>query len=283
MKRLGIALWVAVFAVSGVAAQAGAVLEGVAPGEGSWIPGDFDRDGDVDLDDFAILKSWFGIGWWEADLDDDGDVDIEDIVGFKQNFGYNFPTHPGKPLGGLNLHIDAVGNGRIVNDGDSPFTFDAFAVASDARLIDHADWTTIGEGLLAGTIRPEWLGMPLMEAWMWGVMHADAFLIAECHFSAEATLQPGASFPLGAPFSQGTPADLTFLYVRAGYLGSWEGLVIRDAKGGDADLDGDVDLDDFVIVKDNFGTGSSWSEGDFDGDGDVDLDDFSILKLNYQT
>jgi hypothetical protein len=52
---------------------------------------------------------------------------------------------------------------------------------------------------------------------------------------------------------------------------------------GDADLDGDVDLDDFVLLKINFGTGSTWGQGDFDGDGNVDLDDFVILKNNFGT
>ncbi len=50
---------------------------------------------------------------------------------------------------------------------------------------------------------------------------------------------------------------------------------------GDADLDGDVDLEDFHILKTNFGTGTTWAEGDFDEDGDVDLDDFYILKINF--
>jgi len=50
---------------------------------------------------------------------------------------------------------------------------------------------------------------------------------------------------------------------------------------GDADLDGDVDLDDFSILKRHFGIGGTWGEGDFDGDSDVDLDDFAILKTNF--
>ncbi|NLF33020.1 MAG: hypothetical protein GX591_19310 [Planctomycetes bacterium] len=52
---------------------------------------------------------------------------------------------------------------------------------------------------------------------------------------------------------------------------------------GDADGDGDVDLDDFVILKNNFGTatGATCAEGDFDADGDVDLDDFVLLKNNF--
>ncbi len=53
---------------------------------------------------------------------------------------------------------------------------------------------------------------------------------------------------------------------------------------GDADCDGDVDLDDFVALKTHFGaTGATRSQGDFDGDGDVDLDDFVILKTNFGT
>ncbi|MFW6153724.1 MAG: DUF4350 domain-containing protein [Planctomycetota bacterium] len=54
------------------------------------------------------------------------------------------------------------------------------------------------------------------------------------------------------------------------------------ALPGDADLDGDVDLDDFVILKSNFGTvGALWSEGDFNADWVVNLDDFVILKANF--
>ncbi len=54
---------------------------------------------------------------------------------------------------------------------------------------------------------------------------------------------------------------------------------------GDADGDGDVDLDDFAILKRNFGTseGADCSMGDFDEDGDVDLDDFALLKTNFGT
>jgi len=52
---------------------------------------------------------------------------------------------------------------------------------------------------------------------------------------------------------------------------------------GDADGDGDVDLDDFTRLKVNFGltAGATWDQGDFDRDGDVDLDDFTQLKNNF--
>jgi len=49
---------------------------------------------------------------------------------------------------------------------------------------------------------------------------------------------------------------------------------------GDLDDDGDVDLDDFVILKNAFGVSDA---GDCDGDSDTDLDDFVILKNNFGT
>lgn len=50
---------------------------------------------------------------------------------------------------------------------------------------------------------------------------------------------------------------------------------------GDANFDGCVDLNDFAILKANFGGGVWWNQGNFDGDGDVDLEDFSLLKQNF--
>ena len=50
---------------------------------------------------------------------------------------------------------------------------------------------------------------------------------------------------------------------------------------GDANGDGCVDLDDFVILKTHFGAPGGWAEGDFDDSGTVDLDDFVILKTHF--
>ena len=52
---------------------------------------------------------------------------------------------------------------------------------------------------------------------------------------------------------------------------------------GDADLDGDVSLDDLFAVRNNFGTqtGATLAQGDTDGDGDVDLDDLFTVRNNF--
>lgn len=52
---------------------------------------------------------------------------------------------------------------------------------------------------------------------------------------------------------------------------------------GDADFDGDVDLNDLGALATSYGAAAdaTWSMGDFDRDGDVDLNDLGALATNY--
>ncbi len=50
---------------------------------------------------------------------------------------------------------------------------------------------------------------------------------------------------------------------------------------GDVNADGKVDLTDFGVLKDNFGSGTTLAQGDLNGDAKVDLTDFGILKDNF--
>jgi hypothetical protein len=63
-------------------------------------------------------------------------------------------------------------------------------------------------------------------------------------------------------------------------------VLIKYTDAGDANLDGDVDLDDVGIWSQNF-TGAlaagskTWFQGDWDHDGDVDLDDVGKWSVNF--
>jgi len=52
---------------------------------------------------------------------------------------------------------------------------------------------------------------------------------------------------------------------------------------GDAELDGDVDLEDLFAVRNHFGSGEliAWSNGNFDGDDAIDLDDLFSVRNNF--
>ena len=50
---------------------------------------------------------------------------------------------------------------------------------------------------------------------------------------------------------------------------------------GDVDLNGVVGLEDFAILKQNFGGRGAYAEGDVSGDGIIDLTDFQILRSAF--
>lgn len=50
---------------------------------------------------------------------------------------------------------------------------------------------------------------------------------------------------------------------------------------GDANLDGEVNFDDFVSLSTNFRQNGGWAAGDFDGSGGVGFADFVLLSTNF--
>ena len=64
--------------------------------------------------------------------------------------------------------------------------------------------------------------------------------------------------------------------------GQSHGFELELAIGGDANLDGTVDVNDLTVVLSNFGrTGMTWTTGDFNGDGRVDVNDLTILLSQF--
>jgi len=58
-------------------------------------------------------------------------------------------------------------------------------------------------------------------------------------------------------------------------------LVLHDLLAGDADLDGDVDFGDYLVLEASFGGPGEWKHGDFDLNGSVDFGDYLILEAAF--
>ena len=61
-------------------------------------------------------------------------------------------------------------------------------------------------------------------------------------------------------------------------------LVIRATRVGDANLDGQVNFDDYARIDLGFNTGANdWGHGDFNYDGVVNFDDYALIDLAFNT
>jgi hypothetical protein len=58
-------------------------------------------------------------------------------------------------------------------------------------------------------------------------------------------------------------------------------LVVRFGWWGDANVDGQVDINDYNILASNFGDAGNWFQGDFNYDGVIDANDYGILADEY--
>jgi len=67
------------------------------------------------------------------------------------------------------------------------------------------------------------------------------------------------------------------------YADMLHGILSDDLLPGDANLDGKVDVWDYLTVKRFLGTpsGASWEDGDFNQDGAVNRDDFHAVVVNF--
>jgi hypothetical protein len=117
------------------------------------------------------------------------------------------------------------------------------------------------------------------------IANGTALLTVDAQLQAGATgAYQVAAFvnPSGSPTTQffsgldagGDPIAVAGLSVQAGTIGV--------ALPGDANLDGQVDVNDLTIVLANYNqTGMTWTQGEFTGDGTVDINDLTIVLAHY--
>jgi hypothetical protein len=101
---------------------------------------------------------------------------------------------------------------------------------------------------------------------------------------------PGQSFQIMTYSAHS--GEFTGIVSHTGHAGLWfdaeyyeQSLHVRaTALGGDANLDGQVDIADLGILAANWHQpGRNWLAGDFNGDGRVDIADLGILASNWQS
>src|SRR5262249_41130038 len=74
--------------------------------------------------------------------------------------------------------------------------------------------------------------------------------------------------------SQGLPATQTTLW--AGQTISGSDTLVMYTYGGDANLDGKINVDDYIRIDSGIAAGlTGWSNGDFNYDGKVNIDDYT--------
>src|SRR5213076_685746 len=80
------------------------------------------------------------------------------------------------------------------------------------------------------------------------------------------------------------------LHLTASQTGLWSGVtadatsvLVKYTYGGDANLDGRINVDDYGRIDFNASLGvAGWYNGDFNYDGKINVDDYGIIDFNVQ-
>ncbi|HSI36555.1 MAG: PEP-CTERM sorting domain-containing protein [Phycisphaerae bacterium] len=148
----------------------------------------------------------------------------------------------------------------------------ALDLTDNAMVVDYAGASPLGgaSGVRALIVSAyhggDWLGPGIGSSLAWGTGGPS---LAVGYAEAAELLGPaGGSKDLG----RGLTVDV-----------DGTAVVVRTTLAGDADLSGDVGLNDLVRLANHYGqlTGAGWYDGDFDYNGEVGLNDLVRLSNNY--
>ena len=258
-------------------AQATTIVQpGVSP-----LPGDANLDGKVDIEDLTILLTNFGrsgMTWSQGNFAGDPTVDIEDLTILLSHFGLSMGA-PSVSVGnaGAVAYVRggpaaAVAPSLTVTDPESYWLSSATVAINGGPLDAGADLlaaTTAGTNITASYNSTS--GVLTLSG---GDTLADyqKVLQSVTYVDTLATTATLGSRVLlfGVNDGRNTSASVT-------------GTVAMVAPlPGDANLDGQVDIEDLTILLTNFGrSGATWSQGNFAGDATVDIEDLTILLTHF--
>ncbi|MEM1011807.1 MAG: hypothetical protein AAGI46_06255, partial [Planctomycetota bacterium] len=204
------------------------------------------------------------------------DFDADAFVGFSDGSAATLRATNGGRAELLDLTVNALGRietdtgGRIiVGDPSLAADVDGFVVVPGG--IARLRGTVVGNATLGGTVEL-FDDSPLTVV---GDASLGGELVLNVADTGTAELYQSLSLLVA------TSLDGTFDTVTGPLVDGVAFAVTHDAAEvlvtpaffGDADLDGDVDLADFGILRAGFGEAGTWVDADFDQDGDVDLAD----------
>ncbi|HSI37194.1 MAG TPA: hypothetical protein VK986_26645, partial [Tepidisphaeraceae bacterium] len=148
----------------------------------------------------------------------------------------------------------------------------ALDLADGAMVIDHEGGATSPAGAVRGLLASGYAG----GAWTGPGVRSS---------TAAAATSDGRRYALGY-----AEAAVVLGLADDGSAATWLGqtvdattLLVRYTLAGDADLNGEVGLNDLVALANHYGnvTGQTWWDGDFDYNGEVGLNDLVILANQY--
>jgi hypothetical protein len=253
-----------VFAVFSVAAMV-TTLAGAAHGTG-YDGIYFDSDRNTSMDPHATTNGQFWIDTGSGPALLENDVNAQLLCGTSAgslSLLYNPASVPGSPLVhgpqySTLLLSDGTANEDITFFGDGSF-LDQFGVT----------WVTMS---------PPYTSTAYFQLTAWTGLYntyADAYVA-----SANGT---AGVYIAQTPVFSNPVADLSGDPIPAPLLYDMPAVLLARGLMGDANMDGQVDINDLTVVLTNYGqtTGESWSQGDFNGDGKVDINDLTVVLTNY--
>jgi hypothetical protein len=196
---------------------------------------------------------------------------------------------PGVADGVLVVAAGVLGGGGEVG-GDLAVTGGAVAPGASVGLLTVAGGLDLGAG---GSLDVDVGGLVA------GVDHDQLVVTGAARLGGALNVDPGSFVPtVGdeiAVLTAGAVEGAFDSVVGGDDLGGLAGLdyvvrydagavvLVARAHGGDATLDGRVDVFDLAVLANNYGAagGREWTESDYTGDGAVDVFDLAILANNY--
>lgn len=152
-------------------------------------PGDFDRNGVVNDNDFNLWKNFFGSGIeLAADGNGNGAIDAADYSIWRDHLGDMIPP----AFDNLVLSIDpSTGAGRLTNYSVFPISLIGYSIDSTggSLLPSNGNWNSLQDQLLPG----------------WQEASPTAFALSELTSSGSLQLQAGAAIDLGHVFDVSMP------------------------------------------------------------------------------